>query len=119
MSEVSVEQKLKVVQQIREEHSRNQKLIRGRESVLYGFHSPYPIYSEERIDTGMDSEPLSFSLKKSSLKIRIILAICLFVSVVLLDREQIPFFHYSVSDMFTYLETDLTKDFQANLFDFK
>ncbi len=118
MSEISAERKLQVVKQIREEHAANQRLIRGRESILYGFHSPYPIYQNERIDSEPDSEPFSFGKGNLSFKIRFTVALLLLVSVILLDKADIAVFEYTVSDVFAYLETDITNDFQTNLFDF-
>lgn len=118
MSEVSVEKKLQVVKQIREENAKNERLIRGRESVLYGFHSPYPVYPDEMINSETDGEPISYYGKSMSLKIRLVLSLILVVSIIILDKTQTQVMKYTVSDMFTYLETDLTKDFQTNLFDF-
>lgn len=118
MSEISAEKKLQVVKQIREEHAANQRLIRGRESILYGFHSPYPEYQNERIDSETDCEPFSFGKGNFSFKIRFAVAIILLVSAILLDKTEVTVFEYTVSDVFAYLETDITKDFQANLFDF-
>lgn len=118
MSEISAERKLQIVKQIREEHANNQRLIRGRENILYGFHSPYPAYQNEMHQAAdLDSE--TFPLKGNlSFRIRLVVSLILLVSVILLDKTNTDIFQYTVSDMFTYLGTDLTKDFQVNLFDF-
>lgn len=118
MSEISAEKKLQVVRQIREDHANNQRLIQGREQILYGFHSPYPAYQSDPLSKDSDGETFPLKQKSLSFKIRFLVALILLLSLIILDKTKGNVYEYTVSDMAAYLETDLTKDFQANLFDF-
>lgn len=118
MREASAERKLQVVKQIREEQTRNQQLIRGREHILYGVRSSGPIYQNDTFYSDTDAEPLLIGKGNLSFKVRFAVSVLLLLSIILFDKAQVNLFQYTVSDIFTYLETDLTKDFQANLFDF-
>lgn len=76
MSDITTEQKLQLVQQIRSRYKENRYDIHRREHILYGKTEDYPEWPDE-------SPPGS-----SSLKGRLFVAVMLFIGLVVLQENQ-------------------------------
>lgn len=87
MSDISVDKKLQLVQQVRSQYNRNQYDLRSREQILYGrsstvratAHDELPVYGN---DTGSED-----GLPKSTFKLRFLAALILVVAVMVFDNN--------------------------------
>lgn len=83
MSDITTEQKLQLVQQIRSRYKENRYDIHRREHILYG--KPFPVYGESEDYPG---EPTERNPASSSLKGRLLVAVMLFIGLVVLQENQ-------------------------------
>lgn len=77
MSDIPADRRLELIRMVREEQNRNHMTIRRRSSVLYGDTYLHP----------QTEEGESFSLPHSGLKLRILIAVILFLSFLILERS--------------------------------
>lgn len=105
MGDITVEQKLQLIHQIRSEYNRNQNDIRSREQILYGrtginsYHSNY-----EEITNN----------KPTSIKARILIAISVLVIIVILDIRQESMLGITTSKIFSEIARDMEIEIEAN-----
>lgn len=98
MSGVTAEQKLQLVQQIRQQYRRNRCDMSSREQILYG-----------RTDDNYDPEEDAFgqeAVPVSSLGPRTVLAILLFAAVVILDANGLSIGEFTSEKLFGLLSAD-------------
>lgn len=81
MRNITTEQKLKLMQQVRSRYSKNQNDMSRREMILYG-KSSVPIVEG-------DGETLPEGTAVSSFKLRLLLSLLLFAAVVFMDVKNI------------------------------
>lgn len=98
MSGVTAEQKLQLVQQIRQQYRRNRYDMSSREQILYG--STGDNYAPEDEDFDREAPPVS------SLGPRTVLAILLFAAVVLLDVNGLSIGEFTSEKLFGLLSAD-------------
>ncbi len=124
MSDISMEQKLELVNQIRSQYHRNQSDLMNREQILYGrssardveyrtTHSDYRNYSDYRehrdfmeysgAKAGTDEEGI---LSDNTFKIRLALAGVLFLIVVMFDKTGKSLAGISTNQVFQAIATD-------------
>lgn len=98
MSGVTAEQKLQLVQQIRQQYRRNRCDMSSREQILYG--STNSNYDPEEDAFDQDALPVS------SLGPRTVLAILLFAAVVILDANGLSIGEFTSEKLFGLLSAD-------------
>ena len=98
MSGVTAEQKLQLVQQIRQQYRRNRYDMNSREQILYG--STNENYALEDEDFNREAQPVS------SLGPRTVLAILLFAAVVILDANGLSIGEFTSEKLFGLLSAD-------------
>ena len=99
MSGVTAEQKLQLVQQIRQQYRRNRYDMNSREQILYG-STKNDNYAMEDEDFDQEAQPVS------SLGPRTVLAILLFAAVVILDANGISIGEFTSEKLFGLLSAD-------------
>lgn len=82
MSDIPMEQKLKLVQQVRSRYNENRFDMSNREQILYGKTVTPPV-------EGFPSEEPSVEKPFSSFKLRLFFALLLFGVIVFMDVKQI------------------------------
>lgn len=98
MSGVTAEQKLQLVQQIRQQYRRNRYDMSSREQILYGSTSDNYAMEDENFD--QEAPPAS------SLGLRTVLAILLFAAVVILDANGLSIGELTSERLFGLLSAD-------------
>lgn len=132
MSDISVDQKLQLIRQIRTQHSQDRMDLMNRERILFGKTGQYrdldynvPVHNSNGYGSGMvgynkdyeygldyesttkDPEELQIkSLKRALFKIRLVTALILAILLILLDQQNSPFLGVSTSEIFTMIEED-------------
>lgn len=110
MDSISVEQKLELLRQLREEQSKNQAKLQNRTSILYG-NSTYhpPVQSKES-----ESE---LYYPKSTLKLRLIFSILILVCVLAMNYFDRCIFNLDAQSLDTWIEEEkiLTEDFYEQI----
>lgn len=139
MGNISTEQKLLLVQQIRAENQENRMKLRSRERILYGVEHPVknssyeqeiPLYARGHYDTkNINTEKELYAMEVqsngmeggtfTSFKLRLILAVILFAVFLLCDTGNIKVAGLSM----TIVQEEINKDFDIGLeevvFDFE
>lgn len=90
MSDISVDQKLRLIEQVRSQYHRDQYDLLHREQILYG-----------RMSAGPTEQPL-----RGSFRIRLGAAILLFVLIILLDQKDGNILGFTASRIFETIESD-------------
>lgn len=106
MSDITMEKKLKLVQQIRSQYDQNQYDLSNREQLLYGRTSCRDTDLPEILSEGQTHATGSF-------RIRMLLACLLFLFIVAADQLGISPAGISVHSVFEMIETD----YQENMDD--
>lgn len=100
MSDVTVEQKMELVRQVKEQYAKNQNDLSRREQILYGtsFHKTgkSEILSTNEIEDAQQST--------STLGIRFLLAILLFAAFVFLENSGQEIAGFSSTDIYQAME---------------
>lgn len=101
MSDVTMEQRLKLLKQIRSRYNEDQYDLSNRERILYGKTSR-PVESLERkTETAAEGEN-----QVSSFRIRIFLAILLFAAVIAMDRNGTEVAGITAKEIFQAISAD-------------
>lgn len=110
MSDISVEKKLELVQQIRSRHYQNQSDLMNREQILYGrplTQRPANLNSNSYIhQTESGENPEEGIFKDNTIKIRYALAAVLLVTIILFDKTGNTIAGISMEQVFSYISTD-------------
>jgi hypothetical protein len=104
MSDITLDQKLQLVHQVRSQYDRNQYDLQNRERILYGKETVYPHdmeYGEER--------EMTAPLRISTFKLRLLAAIVLLFGIVILDRNGIAIFGVSAQEIMRHLNEDFSQ----------
>lgn len=119
---VPVDKKLRLAQHIRQENMDNRMKIRQRERLLYGTETSVPLWeksssfhSGDTLREGMDAVDMhseeTIPDASGSFKLRMTVAIFLFIGFLLCDAGQYKIFGYSTSDLYGMITEDY---FQIN-----
>lgn len=100
MSDITTEQKLQLVQQVRSRYNENQYDMSNRERVLYGKTS-IPLQA-----AGYGEEPQSGEPYVSSFKLRLLLALLLFGAVVFMDVRHIKIGAFTTEKLYGMIAAD-------------
>ena len=99
MSDISTEQKLELVQQIRAQHNKDKFDMNNREQILYGrstnYHNHY-----------VENQSYEFS-SGSTFTLRLFLATLLFLFVIALDKSGNNFAGMETQEIFTVLSENV------------
>lgn len=125
MSDISVEQRLELVKQVRSKYYENQSDMMNREQILYGkafpknqeiIRNPRDTvdFYQRNIDTESEGEGI---FKDGTLKIRYALAAVAFITIVLLDKSEKTLAGISMNDVFTSIQTDYEETIENWVFD--
>lgn len=83
MEELCTEQRLRLVQQIRQEHHQNRQTLKARENILYGQESVEHPYTEDIYHDAQEKGVSSFGFG-----MRLLLAVLLFIGYFFLLRSE-------------------------------
>ncbi|MCM1145105.1 MAG: hypothetical protein NC318_04580 [Blautia sp.] len=120
--QVPIDKKLRMAQYIREENLDNRMKIRQRERLLYGMDNSLPLWDkgnalhrEEAFYTGAEEGNMQGAEPEqpfsSTFKLRMAIAIALFIGFLLCDAGQYDVFGYSMNDVYGMISEDY---FQIN-----
>lgn len=98
MSDISVDQKLRLIEQVRSQYHRDQYDLLHREQILYG-----------RTASAAPDEPL-----RGSFRIRLAAAVLLFILIVLLDQRDGNILGVTASRVFQSIENDCLIQLENN-----
>lgn len=129
MSEITTEQRLRLVQQIRQEHNQNRQAIQSRERILYGreaggqsgFLQGNMAFQEfQNADYTLEKEEGVFvpqgTIPQSTFGLRMLIAALLFVGFFFLESTQINLGTLDAEVIRT--EVNRYSGMEINLFDF-
>ena len=117
MGNISTEQKLQLIRQIRSQHSRDQSDLMARERLLYGRTGDYlhEGYRESSKDLGtaagdnyeglyddMTANPPG----RNMFALRLLAALVLLILFILMDKKDCPFLGVRTSEVFAMIEND-------------
>ncbi|MBQ8233046.1 MAG: hypothetical protein IJZ34_14150 [Lachnospiraceae bacterium] len=117
MGNISTEQKLQLIRQVRSQHSRDQSDLMARERLLYGrtgdyLHEGYRERPKAFITAAGDSyEGLYDDMPanppgRNMFALRLLAALVLLVLFILTDKNNSPFLGISTSEVFSMIEND-------------
>lgn len=108
MSDITTEQKLQLVQQIRSRYKENRYDIHRREHILYG--KTFPVYGEsEDYPEGLGGRTPG----ASSLKGRLIVAVMLFIGLVVLQENQMKIAGITSEKIYEMISADYETEIDA------
>lgn len=126
MSEISTEQRLRLVHQIRQEHNQNRQTIQSRERIVYGKditaqdpfiqRQNYRNSLTEEFTNNYSSNADSFPVKQSTFGMRMLIAALLFVGYFFLESSKINLGALDAEVIQT--EVNRYSGAEINLFDF-
>lgn len=99
MKNVSAEQKLQLIQQIRSRYHEDRYDMRDRERILYGRESVRPWDEED----GMDPEE---ERPQSTFRLRVLVALLLFAAVVMIDTNGISLGSVTAEKIYQIISAD-------------
>lgn len=117
MNPVSIEKKLQMIRQIRQEYANNKNIINEREHILYGIHRSEENLSTFNNNSFLDNESFSYSPQRFII-LRIVITILVTTCIIILDQSNSHFKTYSTQNLFSYIEKDYSESLKTNLFDF-
>lgn len=106
MKNVSSEQKLQLIQQIRSRYNEDRYDLRDRERILYGRESVRP-WEEEGTDPEQEQRP------QSTLRLRILLAVLLFAAVVMMDSNKTSLGGLTAEKIYQIISADYEEKLEA------
>ncbi len=106
MGNISVEQKLNMLHQLRARYDNDRTDLMRREQILYGQTSP--VHSSEFYNSQYQEEGAcsNTSSVRGTFRIRFLAAIVLVLLLILTDRKDKDFFGVSTSEIYTLIEED-------------
>lgn len=119
---VPIDKKLRLAQHIRQENMDNRMKIRQRERLLYGTEASVPLWEKgssfhagDTLREGMDASDVrpeeTMPDAAGSFKLRMTVAIFLFIGFLLCDAGQYKIFGYTTGDLYGMIAEDY---FQIN-----
>ena len=113
MANISVEQKLTLLNQLRSRYDNNQADLMRREQILYGRTSPVRSAdpNNSRLEDGVSDDTIPV---RGTFRLRLLIAAILAVLLIISDRNKTDFLGVSTSQIYTILE----KDYMTQMEDF-
>lgn len=99
-NKVSMEKRLQLVKQIRTKYNEDQRDLTNRELILYGRSSRQTAKDFSEQESPSDETPVSF------FRIRLILAVLLFVAVILMDMDDMEMAGITADKIFQAISAD-------------
>ena len=106
MSDVTTEQKLRLIQQVRSRYNQNQLDLSNRERIIYG-KSLSKLPYDERETNVSDVKPLP-----STFRIRLILALLLGATVISMDRNDIKIAGITSDQIYQAISADFEENIE-------
>lgn len=107
MSDIPVEKKLQLIQQVRSQYHKNQYDLQNREQILYGRTSALKKEENFYKDTYLERNEKEEGLRPvSTFRFRIIGAIFFFLVVIIMDINSESIFGINTSDFFQMIAQD-------------
>lgn len=103
MSEITVDKKLQLINQVRSQYNKDQYDLLHREQLLYGRTS-------ERRRPDVESMPvdnIAMTGKTGTFRIRLLAALGLFFLILILDMSKTSLFGLQMSQVFDYIAEDV------------
>lgn len=107
MRDVTTEQRLRLIQQVRSRYHENQYDLSNRERILYG-----KSFSGEMTDNMRQENPDADPRPFSSLKIRLMVAILLSVAVISMERNQIKIAGITSEQIYQAISADFEENIE-------
>lgn len=107
MRDVTTEQKLRLIQQVRSRYHENQYDLSNRERILYG-----KSFSREITDSLQPDGPDDGSRPLSSFKIRLLIAILLGAAVISMDRNDIKIAGITSEQIYQAISADFEENIE-------
>lgn len=108
MSDITMEKKLELVQQVRSQYHKNQYDMSNREQILYGRCTARDVYEQDSPIAEDTGEYRAFSLK-----LRLVLALVLLGAVIFLDRNNTKIAGIAMDEVFQAISADYYKEVEA------
>lgn len=113
MSEISVENKLQLVQQVKNQYNKNQYDLTNREQILYGRTSSHSYDMENRYLPNMDTiMPDAEGHLFMHSRIRLILAVVLATVFIACDSMGLSVFGWDTNTIFTAISRDVSQEIE-------
>lgn len=114
-NQIPVEKKMRLAQYIRAENMDNRMKLREREKILYGEDSMPPLWSRgeplkaESYLRPEENAQMEGSNASGTFKLRMAMAVILFIGFLLCDAGQYKIFGYSTNDIYGMISEDYFK----------
>lgn len=119
MANISVEQKLTMLNQLRSRYDNNQADLMRREQILYGRTSPVSS-ADAGIGWSSENEVFADTLPvRGTFRLRLLIAAILAVLLILYDQKGKDFLGVSTSQIYTMIEEDYMTQMEEILNDTK
>ncbi|MBR5248679.1 MAG: hypothetical protein IKV27_07055 [Lachnospiraceae bacterium] len=119
MANISVEQKLTMLNQLRSRYDNNQADLLRREQILYGRMSPVQS-ADVGINWSTENEVCADTLSvRGTFRLRLLIAAVLAVLLILSDQKGKDFLGVSTSQIYTMIEEDYMTQMEEILNDAK
>ena len=106
MSDVSTEQKLRLIQQVRSRYNQNQFDLSNRERIIYGkSFSKVPYNDKETMDSDAKPQPSTF-------KMRLMIALLLGAAVISIDRNNIKIAGITSEQIYQAISADFEENIE-------
>lgn len=115
MSDITVDQKMQLIRQVRSQYNKDQYDLMHREQLLYGRTTPGRMTIQKTPETGMLTEDFptvgtELPGQFSTLKLRLLAAVVLFLAVLAMDINGTRVFGISTSSIFESISKDVTTE---------
>jgi len=107
MRDVTTEQRLRLIQQVRSRYNENQYDLSNRERILYG-----KSFSGEIADSERQENPEDGSRPFSSFKLRLLIAVLLGAAVISMDRNQIKIAGITSEQIYQAISADFEENIE-------
>lgn len=107
MSDVTTEQKLRLIQQVRSRYNQNQVDLSDRERIIYGKSFSKVPYNERETIAADDADP-----HPSSFKLRLMIALLLGAMVISMDRNDIKIAGITSDQIYQAISADFEENIE-------
>ncbi len=107
MRDVTTEQRLRLIQQVRSRYNENQYDLSNRERILYG-----KSFSGEIADSERQENPEAYPRPFSSFKLRLLIAVLLGAAVISMDRNQIKIAGITSAQIYQAISADFEENIE-------
>lgn len=106
MSDVTTEQKMRLIQQVRSRYNQNQFDLSNRERIIYGkSFSKVPYNDKETMDSDAKPQPSTF-------KMRLMIALLLGAAVISIDRNNIKIAGITSEQIYQAISADFEENIE-------